>query len=93
VKRVISAMMRLLDRRSCEDVVAVLHDYFEGTLDSRVAKTIEKHFRDCPDCEAFSETYATLIQLTGELACEDIPDEVRRRVHLALEERSVLKIR
>jgi predicted anti-sigma-YlaC factor YlaD len=83
-----SLMMRLFGRRSCEDVVAVLHDYFEGTLDPRLAKTIEKHFHDCPDCEAFSETYATLIQLTGELACEDIPDEVRRRVHDALAERS-----
>lgn len=87
MKRLVAWMMRGFGKRTCEDVVAVLHDYFDGTLDPKTADSIKRHFRDCPDCEAFSDTYETLIQLTGELAGEDVPEEVQRRVHAALEER------
>jgi predicted anti-sigma-YlaC factor YlaD len=64
----------------------VLHDYFEGTLDPEMRALVERHFQDCPDCEAFSDTYEVLMQLTGELACDDIPDEVQRRVQKAIQE-------
>lgn len=79
--------MRLMGKRTCEDIVAALHDYYEGTLDPKTAAIIERHFRNCPDCEGFSATYEALIHLTGELVCEDIPEEVQRRVRAALEER------
>ncbi|MCC7194669.1 MAG: zf-HC2 domain-containing protein [Gemmatimonadaceae bacterium] len=80
-------MMRVLGKRSCEDVVAVLQEYFEGSLEPRLAKIIERHLKDCPDCEAFARTYATVIKLTGELPVEHIPDELRMRVRRALRER------
>jgi predicted anti-sigma-YlaC factor YlaD len=83
-----SFLMRLMGRRTCEDVVAVLHDYFDGTLDPKLATAIELHFRDCPDCRTFSKTYGETIRLTGELATDDIPEEVRNRVRDALRERS-----
>ncbi len=87
MRRIVALVMRLFARRTCEDVVAVLQDYFDGSLDPELEAVIEEHLRDCPDCEGFSETYEALIALTGGLACDDIPDEVQRRVHAALEER------
>lgn len=87
MKRLVSWFMRLLGRRTCEDVTALLHDYYEHTLDPEVACIVERHFQNCPDCEGFSGTYRALILLTGELACDDIPEEVQRRVYEALEER------
>ncbi len=84
MRRVMAFVMRLMGRRTCEDVVAVLQDYFDGTLDPKVAEAIELHFRDCPDCRAFSKTYEETIRITGELAADDIPDEVRSRVRAAL---------
>jgi predicted anti-sigma-YlaC factor YlaD len=87
MKRLMARLMRLLGKRTCEDVVAVLHDYYEGMLDPETAAVIERHFQGCPDCKGFFETYRALVQMTGELACEDVPDEVQRRVREALEER------
>lgn len=86
MRRLVARLMRLIGRRTCEDVVATLHDYFEGSLDPQVAAAIERHFQGCPDCRAFSRTYKEVVQLTGELGCDDIPDEVRQRVRAALRE-------
>jgi len=86
MRRMISFLMRLMGRRTCEDVVKTLQDYFDGTLDPKLAAAIERHFRDCPDCRAFSKTYEDVIRATRELDCDDIPDEVRDRVRDALRE-------
>lgn len=87
MRRFVVWVIHLFGRWTCEDVVTTLHDYYEHTLDPEMTKIVEQHLRDCPDCDAFAESYETLIQLTGELACDDIPEEVQRRVHEALEER------
>lgn len=86
MKRLMAYLMRLMGRRTCEDVVAVLYDYFDGTLDPKLAAAIERHFQNCPNCQAFSKTYGDVVQLTGELGCDDIPDDVRQRVRAALRE-------
>jgi len=88
MKRVVALMMRLMGKRTCEEVTAVLQDYFEGTLDPKLASIIERHFRDCPDCKAFARTYGEVIKLTGEVRRDDIPEEVRARVRRALRERA-----
>jgi len=87
MKRAMALLMRLMGRRTCEDVVAALQDYFDGTLDPKLAAAIERHFRDCPDCRTFSNTYGQVVRLTGEIAPNDIPNEVRNRVRDALRER------
>jgi anti-sigma factor RsiW len=89
MRRVMAYLMRLMGRRTCEDVVAVLQDYFDGTLDPKLAAAIERHFRGCPDCQAFSKTYKEVVRLSGELGSDDIPEEVRQRVRAALRERFV----
>lgn len=88
MKRVAGSMMRLLGKRTCEDVVAVLCEYYEGTLEPKLAAIIEKHLRGCADCAAFARTYAEVVKLTGELPIEEIPGELRLRVRRALRERS-----
>jgi anti-sigma factor RsiW len=87
MKRVMGRMMRVLGKRSCEDVVAVLHDYFDGLLEPRLAAIITRHLQNCPECEAFARTYGEVIKLTGELDVDDIPEEVQLRVRRALQER------
>jgi anti-sigma factor RsiW len=89
MKRVMAYLMRVVGRRTCQDVVAVLLDYCEGSLDPKLAAAIERHFEGCRSCHAFMETYKEVVRLTGELACEDIPDEVRLRVQAALHEQVV----
>ncbi len=79
MRRVMSFLMRLMGRRTCEDVVSVLQDYFDGTLDPGLAAAIERHFRDCPDCRSFSKTYQDVVRLTGELATDDMRLALRER--------------
>lgn len=86
MKRFVALAMRLMGRRTCEDVVSVLCDYFEGTLDPKLAAIIERHLRDCRDCETFARTYGEVIKLTGELPADEIPDELCLRVSKALRE-------
>ncbi len=86
MKRIVALMMRLMGKRTCEEVVSVLEDYFEGSLDPQLAAIVERHFRDCPDCTAFSRTYGEVIKLTGELPCNEIPEEVQLRVRQAIRE-------
>jgi len=88
VRRLIAKMMHLLGKRTCEEVVAVLHDYFEGTLDPKTRALIDRHFEDCPDCKEFCRQYAEIIKLGGELRCDDIPEEVKIRVRAALRARA-----
>ncbi len=87
MKHVAGSMMRLLGKRTCEDVVAVLCEYYEGTLEPKLAAIIEKHLRGCADCAAFARTYGEVVKLTGELPTEEIPAELRLRVRRALHER------
>jgi len=87
VKLVVRALMHLMGKRTCEEVVAVLHDYFDGTLDPRMRAILERHFQDCPDCKAFAAQYREIMKLGRELVRDDIPEEVRVRVGLALRER------
>lgn len=87
MRRMVAWMVHVFGRRTCEEIIALLHDYCEHTLDARTTAIVERHFHDCPDCEAVVETYETLIHLVGELACDDIPEEVQIRLRAALEER------
>jgi anti-sigma factor (TIGR02949 family) len=87
MQRLMAYVMRLTGRRTCQDVVAVLHDYLDGSLDAQQANAIERHFQGCPDCDAFVRTYREVVRLTGELASDDIPEEVRQRVRAALRAR------
>jgi anti-sigma factor RsiW len=87
MKQVMGRMMRVLGKRSCEDVVAILHDYFDGLLEPKLAAIITRHLQNCPECEVFARTYGTVIKLTGELQADEIPEEVRLRVRRALRER------
>lgn len=87
MKRVVSRLMRMMGKRTCEDVVAVLHDYFEGLLEPRLTAIIGQHLQDCPDCDAFARTYRTVVTLSGELPADEVPEEVCVRVRQALRER------
>lgn len=84
MKRMVRFLMHLMGKRTCEEVAAVLHDFLDGTLDPRMEAILVKHFEDCPDCRAFAAQYREIVRLGGELVCDEIPEEVKTRVQLAL---------
>lgn len=64
----------------CEDLVALIIDYLEGEMDPLLREEFQRHMGDCSSCLAFLETYKKTKELTKDIKCDDIPDEVKRRV-------------
>ena len=64
----------------CEDLVGIIVDYVEDTMDPLLKEEFERHMGDCSSCLAFFKTYQKTRELTKESACDDIPEEVQMRV-------------
>jgi len=72
---------------TCKDLVEFLLDYLDGTLDPETARALERHLKDCQGCQAFLNTYKATLASLGELACEEMPVELRARLTSFLKER------
>ena len=64
----------------CEDLVGIIIDYVEGTMDPLLKEEFERHMGDCESCLAFFKTYEKTRELTKESTCNDMPEEVQVRV-------------
>jgi anti-sigma factor RsiW len=64
----------------CEDLVGVIIDYVEGTMDPLLREEFDRHMGDCESCLAFFKTYEKTRELTKETACDDLPQEIQSRV-------------
>jgi anti-sigma factor RsiW len=73
---------------SCEDVVKLLSDYIDGECSPEDKALIEAHLADCPDCVAFVNTFRKSISLAKNLMYVDIPEDLRVRLHRALDEKA-----
>lgn len=74
----------------CEDLVSIINDYLEGDMASEFRAEFERHMGDCSSCLSFFETYKKTKELTSEIACEDIPDDVQERVRSFLKKKLAL---
>jgi anti-sigma factor RsiW len=72
---------------TCEQVTALLIDYVAGDLDPATTLALEQHVQNCPDCIAFLRTYRESMRLTRTLRYEDIPEELRDRLHAFLRQK------
>jgi anti-sigma factor RsiW len=64
----------------CEDLVGIIIDYVEETMDPLLREEFERHMSDCESCLAFFKTYQKTRELIKETSCDDIPQEVQLRV-------------
>lgn len=65
----------------CKECIDLLCDYFDGTLDSGMAASLEDHFKDCPPCVAFLETYRQTSDLCRKtLTAVEIPEPVKEKL-------------
>jgi anti-sigma factor RsiW len=66
---------------TCQDVIALLVDYLESTLDDDVVRALEAHLEGCEPCRPYLATYRRTIGVTGDAHRVEMPPEMRR--HLA----------
>ncbi len=80
---------RIVGGMSCGDILAVLSDYIDGTLDVRTRSAVDEHLRGCDWCEhfggRFAEVVQTLRQQLGEP--EPLPPDIAARLRERLRRR------
>jgi anti-sigma factor RsiW len=70
----------------CKECVDLLMDYLEGSLDPKIASTLEEHFQDCPPCISFLNTYKSTTQVVrASLHQDQIPELVQAKLKEFLE--------
>ena len=65
---------------TCEEQVAILADYLEGTLDPKTATALELHLDGCVSCLNFITTYKATSAWVREVIYEEMPEELKGRL-------------
>ncbi len=71
----------------CRDIVGLLADYLDGSLDPPTARTLQAHLEGCAPCVAFVNTYKGTIKAARQLKETDIPPELKDRLISFLRQR------
>ncbi len=71
----------------CEELLAFLNEYVDGTVDPGVCQEFEKHMAGCNPCKVVVDNIRKTITLyKGEKPCE-LPVEFSQRLHTLLRRR------
>lgn len=65
------------DDLSCADLVGLLSDYLEGTLDDETARSVEGHLETCDGCDTYLSQLETTIEVAGRLSAEELDPRLR----------------
>ena len=65
---------------TCQEQVELLADYLDGTLHPETASALEQHLEGCPECFNFIKTYKATNAWVREIACEEMPEELKTRL-------------
>ena len=65
---------------TCRDVIGLLLDYLEASLDETTIALFERHLADCAACRAYLRTYDRSRRLVGEAGRVEMPAELRDRL-------------
>src|SRR5262245_48128471 len=65
---------------TCRDLIGLLLDYIEATLDEDTVARFERHLADCPPCRAYLRTYDRSRRLVGAVERVEMPVEMRDRL-------------
>jgi anti-sigma factor RsiW len=71
----------------CDELLAMLNDYVDGTVDPAVCEEFEKHMADCNPCQVVVDNIRHTITLYKEGKPYELPLPFRERLHSALRER------
>ncbi len=71
----------------CKNIVVELSNYLNGELDSALVAEVQRHLERCEDCRLLVDTTRKTIQIFCNSEPVPLPDDVRERLHKALEQR------
>ena len=65
---------------SCQELVELVTDYFEGVLSPDGQARFEAHAERCQGCGVYLEQMRVTIELLGRLPADRIPDDAEREL-------------
>lgn len=68
----------------CEELLALLNDYVDGTIDPGICEQFEKHMAGCNPCQVVIDNIRQTITLYRNDQPYELPIEFRERLHAAL---------
>ena len=71
----------------CAELLAMLNEYVDGTVDPAVCEQFEKHLAGCNPCQVVVDNIHQTITLYKEGKPYDLPIAFRQRLHSALRQR------
>ena len=72
---------------SCQEVVEVITDYFEGKLSAEDVASFDAHLALCDGCRFYLEQMRITIAAVGRVEDEELPAELRDAVLAAFRNR------
>ncbi len=60
---------------SCQELVELITDYFEGALGGELLRAFEAHISECDGCTVYLEQMRQTIAVTGRLTTDGITPE------------------
>ena len=71
----------------CEELLSVLNEYVDGTVDPAVCDEFEKHMAGCNPCQVVVDNIRKTITLYKEGKPYELPAQFREHLHACLRER------
>ena len=68
-------MSTSVEKLSCQELVELVTDYFEGALPEGARAAFEHHIEGCTGCHEYVGQMRTTIELTGQLTVADVSPE------------------
>jgi anti-sigma factor RsiW len=62
---------------SCKELVEVITDYLEGTMEAADRARFEAHLEECPYCVTYLEQMRNTIAVLGELSEQSLDPDAR----------------
>lgn len=78
----------MAERMTCEEVITVLLEYLDRTLDAEVVARLEAHLETCAPCRAYLATYKRTVATVRAAGRAEMPEDLRRRLAAFLAEQA-----
>jgi anti-sigma factor RsiW len=62
---------------ACRELVELVTDYLDGTLDPATAAAVERHLRECDACAEYLDQMRATIAATEHLPVESLSEQTR----------------
>ncbi len=71
----------------CKELLKLLNEYVDGTIDPSICAEFEKHLEGCNPCQVVVDTIRKTITLYKEGEPYELPIEFKEKLHNALREK------